>query len=144
MCGNPVVEDESVYRIQLGMTERHTKGGHVVFSNEMSDRFVCAGCGDIILRGVVHRFQKQPERCSMCKALFDDHGEVLVRMTRGDVGLDKHGDCVFEEDTDKPSMIPDYYFCYDCSITEFGACDNFVNEMDDLIEMIQYNSKYVR
>ncbi len=120
-CGESVCNSDAVYRVQTGLTKRHTKGNHVIFDNQMGDNFLCASCGDLTIRHLALRFQKQPDKCSMCKELIDDDGEIIFRMTRGVLYMDyKLRSAEFEEDTEKPSMIPDYYFCGGCGLSEFN------------------------
>jgi hypothetical protein len=144
ICGAPVHNQEDVYRIQAGNTLQITKGGgHTIFECQSMDYYAHVSCTHkAVVERLRHKWQKQPDKCSLCGEMFDNGINVISRITRGSIYENKETEEIeFDEDTERPSMIPDYYLCVDCSLSIDGV-GSFASELEIVIEAVDYNSGF--
>lgn len=128
-CNDGFDEGKPVYRIQIGRTNRHPRGGHVVFEVLSSSFYMHNACMTPIVHNLKFRFQKEPSKCGRCGTqIFDDGEELITRTTKGEFVYEKNA--LHFEEVENTSLIPDLYFCPECAFEDFGADSSYRNEYE--------------
>lgn len=134
-CNDGFDEGKPVYRIQIGRTIRHARGGHLVFDILSSSFYMHSACITPVIHNLKYRFQKEPNKCGRCGLDFlDDGKDLIVRTTKGEFVYDKKA--LHFEEVENTSLIPDLYFCPDCAYEDFGADTEFRNEYELCLDFI--------